>query len=162
MSTCGISGTGDIAAQCLLSLPKSVTFRLRFGPGVNQGGGCGDACRQLKRDAGLVPTGRGGAASIRLIANTCRDSVACMPADAPTILATSGGGIRPGRRVRWEFTALTDYAVELSGVTGRAPRICLIATGCGDDASVVHHLYGAAHEHGFRPSHLDVVDSAHP
>ena len=42
-----------------------------------------------------------------------------MPADAPTILATSGG-IQPGRRVAYEFSALTDYAVDLSGVTGRA------------------------------------------
>jgi hypothetical protein len=50
-----------------------------------------------------------------------------MPADAPTILATSGG-IREGRRTRWEFSALTDYAIHLSGVTGRAPRVCLVAT----------------------------------
>jgi hypothetical protein len=50
-----------------------------------------------------------------------------MPADAATILATSGG-IREGRRTRWEFSALTDYAIELAGVTGRAPRLCFVAT----------------------------------
>jgi hypothetical protein len=33
-----------------------------------------------------------------------------MPADAPTILATSGG-IDSGRRTRFVFTALTDFAV---------------------------------------------------
>ena len=46
-----------------------------------------------------------------------------MPADAPTILATSGGAV-PGVRVRYEVAPLTDYAVELSGVSGRAPRVC--------------------------------------
>jgi hypothetical protein len=39
-----------------------------------------------------------------------------VPADAPTILATSGG-IGAGKRTRFTFTALTDFAVELSGVT---------------------------------------------
>lgn len=48
-----------------------------------------------------------------------------MPADAPTILAASGG-IRDGRRTRWEYSALTDYAIELSGVTSREPRVCLV------------------------------------
>jgi hypothetical protein len=38
------------------------------------------------------------------------------------------GGIQPGRRVAYEFSALTDYAVDLSGVTGRPPRVCLVAT----------------------------------
>jgi hypothetical protein len=55
-----------------------------------------------------------------------------MPADAPTILATSGG-IREGRRTRWEFSPLTEYAIELSGVTGRPPRVCFVATALGDD-----------------------------
>jgi hypothetical protein len=42
-----------------------------------------------------------------------------MPADTPTILATSGG-VQPGRRVQYEFSALTDYAVELSDRPGPA------------------------------------------
>jgi hypothetical protein len=37
-----------------------------------------------------------------------------MPADAPTILATSGG-FREGQRTRWEFSELTEYAIELAG-----------------------------------------------
>jgi hypothetical protein len=65
-----------------------------------------------------------------------------MPADAPTILATSGG-IREGRRTRWEFSPLTDYAIELSGVSGRQPRVCLVATALGDDSAALHHLYEA-------------------
>ena len=45
-----------------------------------------------------------------------------MPADAPTILATSGG-YRYGRRTQLEFDGLVHHAVELSGAHGRAaPR----------------------------------------
>src|ERR1700709_2111041 len=76
-----------------------------------------------------------------------------MPADAPTILATSGG-IREGRRTRLAFSPLTDYAVELSGVTGRSPRVCLLATAHGDDPAALHYLTEAAHESGFAASHL--------
>lgn len=45
-----------------------------------------------------------------------------MPASQPTTLATSGG-YRPGSRTRPEFNSLVHHAVELSGVTGRAPRV---------------------------------------
>lgn len=76
-----------------------------------------------------------------------------MPADSPTILATSGG-IREGRRTRWEFSALTAYAIELSGVTGREPRVCFVATALGDDPAALHHLYEAAHVRGGKASHL--------
>jgi peptidase E len=76
-----------------------------------------------------------------------------MPADAPTILATSGG-IREGRRTRLAFSALTDYAVDLSGTTGRAPRVCLLATAMGDDRATLHYLTEAAQERGFAVSHL--------
>ncbi|MDZ7886652.1 MAG: peptidase E [Mycobacterium sp.] len=76
-----------------------------------------------------------------------------MPADAPTILATSGG-IGAGRRTRFEFTALTDFAVDLSGVVGRAPRICFLATAVGDDKAVLHYLTEAAQVRGFIPSHI--------
>ena len=76
-----------------------------------------------------------------------------MPADVPTILATSGG-IRMGRRTRFEFSALTDYAVELAGVSGRAPRVCFVATAGGDDRMILHHLYEAAQAAGWIPAHL--------
>jgi peptidase E len=76
-----------------------------------------------------------------------------MPADAPTILATSGG-IQPGRRVQYEFSALTDYAVDLSGVTGRAPRVCLVATAQGDNSTALRNLYDAAQVRGFAATHL--------
>lgn len=78
-----------------------------------------------------------------------------MPADTPTILATSGG-IGLGRRTRFSFTALTDFAVELSGVSGRAPRLCLSATAMGDDKAVLHYLTEAAQQRGFAVSHLSL------
>jgi hypothetical protein len=62
-----------------------------------------------------------------------------MSADAPTILATSGG-FREGRRTRWEFSALTEYAIDVAGVTGRAPRVCFVATAVGDNPTVLHWL----------------------
>ena len=76
-----------------------------------------------------------------------------MTADAPTILATSGG-LRPGSRIRVEFAPLTDYAIQLSGVTGRAPRICFLATAQGDDRATISALYDAAQLRGLAASHL--------
>jgi peptidase E len=78
-----------------------------------------------------------------------------MPAEVPTILATSGG-IGEGRRTRFSFTALTDFAVDLSGVTGRSPRMCLLATAMGDDKAVLHYLTEAAQDRGFAASHLSL------
>lgn len=78
-----------------------------------------------------------------------------MPADAPTILATSGG-IGAGQRTRLAFTALTDFAVDLSGAHGRAPRICFLATAMGDDKAVLHNLTEAAQARGFQPSHISL------
>ena len=78
-----------------------------------------------------------------------------MTADRPTILATSGGAL-PSRRVRWEVAPLTDYAIELSGVTGRAPRVCFLATACGDSAELIRCFYDAAQLRGLAPSHLAV------
>jgi peptidase E len=54
-----------------------------------------------------------------------------MPASEPTILATSGG-YRRGSRTMFEFAPLIHFAVELSGVSGRAPRICHLGTAGGD------------------------------
>jgi peptidase E len=76
-----------------------------------------------------------------------------MSADTPTILATSGG-IVPGTRTRWEFSPLTDYAVELAGVAGRAPKVCFLASASGDNPAVLTSLYEAAMLRGFHASHL--------
>ncbi len=76
-----------------------------------------------------------------------------MTAAEPTILATSGGMVA-SRRLRWEVGPLTDYAVELAGVTGRAPRVCFLATAMGDNAEQIRGFYDAAAQRGFFPSHL--------
>ena len=76
-----------------------------------------------------------------------------MPADAPTILATSGGRI-DGRRTPWEVGPLTEYAVELARVSGRRPRVCFLATALGDNAAVLQAFYDAARFAGFEASHL--------
>jgi peptidase E len=54
-----------------------------------------------------------------------------MPAEQPTILATSGG-LRPGHRTFAEFGKLIHFALDLSGVEGRRPRLCYVGTAGGD------------------------------
>lgn len=79
-----------------------------------------------------------------------------MTADGPTILATSGGTV-PGRRTRFEFAPLTNYAIELAGVSGRAPKICLLGTAQGDNPTVTAAFYEAALLRGWQASHLTVI-----
>lgn len=76
-----------------------------------------------------------------------------MPAESPTILATSGGLV-PGRRTRYEIGPLTEHAIELSGVSGRAPRVCYLGTASGDSASGIADFYDAAQLRGLAGSHL--------
>ncbi len=76
-----------------------------------------------------------------------------MTADEPTILATSGGAIASSR-VRWEVGPLTDYAVELAGVSGRAPRVCFLATAMGDSSDLIRSFYEAIQLRGWQGSHL--------
>ncbi|MFD9704323.1 Type 1 glutamine amidotransferase-like domain-containing protein [Lentzea sp. NPDC059081] len=54
-----------------------------------------------------------------------------MPAEQPTILATSGG-YRPGHRSALEFGKLIHFALDLSGVEGRRPRFLHVGTAGGD------------------------------
>ena len=53
-----------------------------------------------------------------------------MPADAPTIVATSGG-LRRGSRSAYALAPLITHAIELAGIEGR-PRICWMGTAGGD------------------------------
>ena len=78
-----------------------------------------------------------------------------MPADSPTILATSGG-YRPGTRSQLRFNSLVHHAVELSGVDGRPPRICHVGTALGDQRSFIAELDEAARLDGFDLSHLNL------
>ncbi|RPF25615.1 peptidase E [Georgenia muralis] len=76
-----------------------------------------------------------------------------MPADSPTILATSGGYV-PGRRTQLELGPLVHHAVELSGVSGRAPRLGYLGTAGGDQRWVIAERYEAARLAGYTLSPL--------
>jgi peptidase E len=78
-----------------------------------------------------------------------------MPADDPTILATSGG-YRPDDRVYLRFSPLVHHAVELSGVDGRAPRVTYIGTAGGDQRSFNAHIHEAGRLAGFEITCLDL------
>ena len=54
-----------------------------------------------------------------------------MTVGTPTILATSGGLTR-GQRSLYGFGPLLHYAIELSGVSGRPPRVGFAGTALGD------------------------------
>ncbi|KRF25261.1 peptidase E [Phycicoccus sp. Soil803] len=75
-----------------------------------------------------------------------------MPADQPTILATSGG-YRRAQRTSFEFNALIHHAVELSGTTGR-PRVTHLPTASGDQRWLGDDMVEAARVAGFDFSNL--------
>ncbi|WP_150306753.1 Type 1 glutamine amidotransferase-like domain-containing protein [Planctomonas psychrotolerans] len=78
-----------------------------------------------------------------------------MPADAPTILATSGGYFAGGR-IRRTFAPLVTAAIELSGVSSRAPRITHLGTAMGDQRHLNAELTEAADVAGFDLTHLNL------
>lgn len=78
-----------------------------------------------------------------------------MPAESPTILATSGG-LRRGSWTDVEFSALVLHAIELSGVTGRAPRLCCVGTAGGDQRWFQGWLSAAGQAQGITVTHLSL------
>ncbi len=78
-----------------------------------------------------------------------------MPADSPTIVATSGG-YRAAMRHRLDFAGLVHHAVELSGVSGRAPKVCHLGTASGDQRWFNAELDEAARDAGFALTHLNL------
>jgi peptidase E len=77
------------------------------------------------------------------------------PDRPPTIVATSGGYL-PGERSRLAFGPLVRHAVELSGASGRAPRITHVGTAAGDQRAGQADLSEAARTAGFDLSHLNL------
>ena len=78
-----------------------------------------------------------------------------MPADVPTIIATSGGAKR-GTRTALEFAPLVFHAIEVSGVSGRAPRLCHLGTAVGDQRWHNAHLDEAGRAAGIDVTHLNL------
>ena len=79
-----------------------------------------------------------------------------MPADTPTILATSIGFRLGGRSTfDWQPGPIHRFAVELARPRG-APRLCFIATATGDSAEGVRAVYGAFANTDIRVSHLSL------
>jgi len=78
-----------------------------------------------------------------------------VPADAPTILATSGGvaANAEGRR-RFDLGALVHHAIELSGVQGRAPRVLFLGTASGDPRHLAAEIDEASRAVGVASEHL--------
>jgi peptidase E len=70
-----------------------------------------------------------------------------VPADVPTIVATSGGWV-PGRRTRVALGPLIHHAIELSGVSSRTPRLTFVGTAGGDQAHWTSWCLEAAAEAG--------------
>lgn len=78
-----------------------------------------------------------------------------MPADLPTILATSIGFDSRGRdRFDVEAGPIFDLAADLSGCSG-TPRICVLATAVGDEKATIASAYSALSTR-FRPSHVEL------
>jgi peptidase E len=78
-----------------------------------------------------------------------------MPADAPTILATSGGA-RRGKHTEVAFAPLVVHAIELSGVSGRTPRLCHLGTAGGDQRYRNAWLDEAGRAAGIDVTHLNL------
>lgn len=78
-----------------------------------------------------------------------------MTADAPTILATSGGAKR-GTHTELAFAPLVFHAIELSGVSGRIPRLCHLGTANGDQRFHNAWLDEAGRSAGIEVTHLNL------
>ena len=76
-----------------------------------------------------------------------------MPADAPTILATSGGYV-PGPRQSPMVGPILRYAAELSGAS--KPTVCVVNTAGGDSERWLGWSYAALAAEGWTPTHLQV------
>ncbi|MGH3623522.1 MAG: Type 1 glutamine amidotransferase-like domain-containing protein [Sciscionella sp.] len=78
-----------------------------------------------------------------------------MTAEEPTILATSGGW-RAAVRRQLDFGPLIDFALELSGVDGRRPRLCYVGTACGDQQYFSSWVMEAGQASGIEVSLLNL------
>jgi peptidase E len=78
-----------------------------------------------------------------------------MPADYPTLLATSMGFNRA--RDPWQPSPVFRYAFGLAGKPSR-PRLCFISTGTGDKRASIEAFYAAFAGSDVATSHLALFD----
>jgi peptidase E len=78
-----------------------------------------------------------------------------MPAERPTILATSMGFNRA--RDPWKPSPVFRYAFGLAGESSR-PRLCFISTGTGDKQASIDSFYAAFAAGDVATSHLALFD----
>ncbi|WP_086665916.1 peptidase E [Lentzea kentuckyensis] len=78
-----------------------------------------------------------------------------MPAEQPTVLATSGG-LRSGHRTFVEFGKLIHFALDLAGVEGRKPRLCYVGTAGGDQRAMNANMAEAGSIAGVEVSVLNL------
>ncbi len=78
-----------------------------------------------------------------------------MPADSPTIVATSMGFNRA--RDPWRPGPVFRYAFDLAGA-GPHPRVCLLATAGGDQAGTIARFHQAFDGSGVHACHLALFD----
>jgi peptidase E len=57
-------------------------------------------------------------------------------------------------RLDWEVGPLTRYAIELAGVSGRAPRVCFLGTASADNHRSIATFYDNAWREGWVGSHI--------
>ena len=77
-----------------------------------------------------------------------------MPAEHPTILATSMGFNRA--RDPWQPSPVFRYAFGLAGKPSR-PRLCFVSTGTGDKQASIDAFYAAFAVSDVRPSTIQLV-----
>lgn len=79
-----------------------------------------------------------------------------VPADAPTILATSGGAWPDPRTGGVQLAPLIHHGFDLAGVEGRRPRLCYVPTAGGDDARWISWFHDAGRVAGVEVTHLSL------
>lgn len=123
---------------------RSGDVHLRFDSGV-------DAPRLPAHDARQCILD----AAVKFSCLTCRAREAAVPAERPTILATSMGFNRA--RDPWRPSPIFRYAFDLAG-SPTYPKLCFVTTGTGDRQKSIDGFYAAFADSGVNASHLSLFE----
>ena len=69
---------------------------------------------------------------------------------ADRFIVANSGAFHEGSRIDWEFGPLVAHAVELAGVSGRAPKVGYLPTAHGDQQSRIAQRLFAANQRGWQ------------